>query len=118
MKSGVFLTFCWVLRERKNELSVICPSSLFFDRIQKVIHHLSRCGGGTLDCVGIYFCGGVCIAMSKVSGNSCDGNTIGNLKGCVGMPQAVNVDLGKVGGFNEITEPACQCVRMHGGSIF
>lgn len=73
------------------------------------------CGSSTLDCMGIDFCSGVSIAVAKVTGNCGDGNTVGNLKGCIGMSQAVNVDLGKIRCLDEITEPACQCIRMHGG---
>ena len=88
-------------------MSVICPLCLFFDRIQEIVHHFSRGSGGTLDGVGINFGGGVGCAVAQGSRHGGDRHAVGNLERCIGMPQAVNVDLGEIGSFDEATEPAC-----------
>ena len=57
--------------------------------------------------MGVYFRRGVSVAVAQVTGDGSNGYTISDLECCVCVAEAVDMDLGEVCVFDEITKPTC-----------
>ena len=57
--------------------------------------------------MGVYFRRGVGVAVAQVAGDGGNRYAVSNLECCVCMPEAMDMDLGEVCIFNEISKPTC-----------
>lgn len=71
------------------------------------VHHFSGGGLGGFDAMGVYFRRGVGVAVAQVTGDGSNGYAVSDLECCICMSEAVDMDLGEVCVFDEITKPTC-----------
>ena len=85
-------------------LSAVCH---FFSWGEDRVHHFSGGGLGGFDAMGVYFRRGVGVAVTKVTGDGSNRDAVSNLECCVCMSEAVDMDLGEICIFDEISKPTC-----------